>query len=125
MANPHPLRPTETRKGIKNKVSSDLKTLIQGALDDADGPTYLLKLAQEQPGYLWFKLLSMLVLREISHSGVITGVNVPGRSNMALGPGRAYKQIQTQMEDEIIPQQLPVKQPMTLLIRRLLISKGA
>jgi hypothetical protein len=63
-----------------------------------------MRIAQDQPGH-FVKLLSMLVPREISHSGVITGVNVQINTNMALGPGRAFKQIETQVQQgDLIPQ---------------------
>lgn len=101
---PGPGRP----KGLQNKVTSDLKGMILTALSQVGGPAWLEKIAMEQPGH-FVKLLSMLVPREISHSGVITGVTVQINSNIALGPGRAFKQIETQMQQEDIISQIPHK----------------
>ena len=102
MSNPHPLRPTRTRKGVKNRVSSDLKGLILQALERSGGCTWLQKLAEEQPGH-FTKLLAMLVPREISHSGILTGVSVVINSNISsLGAGFSARTIEAQ-EPQMIP----------------------
>lgn len=38
-----------SRKGKPNKVSADLKAMIQGALDDVGGQKYLAQQARENP----------------------------------------------------------------------------
>jgi len=95
-------------KGSKGKLSGDLKEMILSALHHSGGRAYLKKIAVDHPGY-FVKLLSMLVPREISHSGVITGVTVQINTNMALGPGRAFKQIETQLQQEDLIPQIPQK----------------
>jgi hypothetical protein len=58
--------------------------MLLGSLLEVGGRRYLVKLAQDEPGH-YTKLLCMLMPKEVSHSGVITGVSVSINTNLAMG----------------------------------------
>ena len=100
-------------KGAVNKVSGDIREMIMSALQRVGGRGYLERLATQNPA-IFAKLLGLVIPRQIAHSGVITGVTVQIQTNLAL-PGRALKQIETQMQQEDlippIPQKVDEKDP--------------
>lgn len=59
-------------KGTPNKVTSTLKTMILGALDDAGGRAYLLRMANQQPK-AFLSLLGRVLPQEVK--GEFTGEN--------------------------------------------------
>jgi len=64
-----------SRKGIPNKVTSDLRAMIIGALDDAGGRAYLAEKAIECPGpflSLLGKVLPKEVKAEVAATHVIS-----------------------------------------------------
>jgi hypothetical protein len=58
--------------------------MVQVALTKLGGVQYLVDIGKSEPGH-FFKLLSMIIPREVSHSGVITGVSVTVNTNLAMG----------------------------------------
>lgn len=58
------------KKGIPNKVSGDLREMIEGALMDSGGKAYLITQARECPAS-FMKLIGMLLPKDVHHDGTI------------------------------------------------------
>ena len=58
-----------SRKGIPNKLPTELKDIIRKALDNAGGVNYLTKQADENP-VAFMALLGKIIPRNVSVSGV-------------------------------------------------------
>lgn len=61
---PGPGRP----KGLQNKLTVELKQMIEGALLEAGGQKYLLNLARKRPE-VFVPLLARLLPKQLEHSG--------------------------------------------------------
>jgi hypothetical protein len=92
MSNPNPVPASRSRKGVPNKFGADLKELVTLTLHKLGGLNYLLMIGQNEPA-LFVKLLTAIIPRDVSHSGVITGVSVQINTNLAVGNAGAHKQI--------------------------------
>jgi hypothetical protein len=90
------LKRTGRPPGSKNKFGGDLKELLLGSLYEVGGRRWLVKLAQEEPGH-YTKLLAAIIPRDVSHSGIITGVSVQINTNLSVGAPQ-----QKMLEDGVI-----------------------
>ena len=66
-----------SRKGVPNKVTSDLREMILGALEDAGGRSYLASKAEDNPGpflALIGKCLPKEIKAEIAATHVISNL---------------------------------------------------
>lgn len=59
------------KKGTPNKVTGELREMIEGALDDLGGQEWLVKAAGENPA-AFLALLGKLLPKDITHGGDVT-----------------------------------------------------
>jgi len=57
-----------SRKGKPNKATAEIKSMIEGALNDAGGQKYLLQQAQENP-VAFMGLIGKILPKDINHGG--------------------------------------------------------
>ena len=76
--------------GARNRFGLDVKEMILHALAKRGGTQYLIKLDDG----LFVKLVAAIIPRDVSHSGVISGVTVQINTNMSIG-AKAQKSLET------------------------------
>lgn len=67
MANPHPKRPTRSRKGSPNRVTASIKQAFKEAFDQRGGVSALLTWADENPT-AFYQVVGRLIPTEVNGS---------------------------------------------------------
>ena len=92
--------PKRPRKRAPSHVSIGVKDMIIKALELRGGVSWLSKIHETN----FVKLLTMVIPREIAHSGVVTGVAVSINSNVNLGYGAPNNREFSILQDQSLPE---------------------